>query len=86
MTDLVRSREQVRHFLKGMGMSCRRVGVLLLVSVNPASAVYIALVRKLRTKTVAQIPILGGLPDSPPPHRMRLRRCLASNDGQPHLP
>lgn len=41
LTDLVRSREQVRHFLKGMGMSCRRVGVLLLVSVNPASAVHI---------------------------------------------
>jgi transposase len=28
MTGIVRSREQVRHFLKGMGMSCRRVGVL----------------------------------------------------------
>ncbi len=27
-TGIVRSREQVRHFLKSMGMSCRRVGVL----------------------------------------------------------
>jgi len=28
LTGIVRSREQVRHFLKSMGMSCRRVGVL----------------------------------------------------------
>lgn len=28
LTGMVRSREQVRQFLKGMGMSCRRVGVL----------------------------------------------------------
>lgn len=28
LTGIVRSREQVRHFLKGMGMSCRRVGVI----------------------------------------------------------
>jgi len=28
LTGIVRSREQVRHFLKGMGMHCRRVGVL----------------------------------------------------------
>lgn len=28
LTGMVRSREQVRHFLNGMGMSCRRVGVL----------------------------------------------------------
>jgi transposase len=28
LTGLRRSREQVRHFLKSMGMSCRRVGVL----------------------------------------------------------
>jgi hypothetical protein len=36
----------------------------------PAS---IALARKLRTQTMAQIPTLGELPDSPPPHRMWLR-------------
>lgn len=28
LTGIVRSREQVRHFLKSMGMSCRRVGVI----------------------------------------------------------
>lgn len=28
LTGIVRSREQVRQFLKGIGMSCRRVGVL----------------------------------------------------------
>jgi transposase len=28
LTGIHRSREQVRHFLKSMGMSCRRVGVL----------------------------------------------------------
>jgi transposase len=28
LTGIVRSREQVRQFLKSMGMSCRRVGVL----------------------------------------------------------
>lgn len=28
LTGMVRSREQVRQFLKSMGMSCRRVGVL----------------------------------------------------------
>lgn len=28
LTGIVRSREQVRHFLKGLGMSCRRVGVI----------------------------------------------------------
>ena len=28
LTGIVRSREQVRHFLKAIGMSCRRVGVL----------------------------------------------------------
>lgn len=28
LTGIVRSREQVRHFLKAMGMSCRRVGVM----------------------------------------------------------
>lgn len=28
LTGIVRSREQVRVFLKSMGMSCRRVGVL----------------------------------------------------------
>jgi transposase len=28
LTGIERSREQVRHFLKGMGMSCRRVGVI----------------------------------------------------------
>jgi transposase len=28
LTGIVRSREQVRQFLKAMGMSCRRVGVL----------------------------------------------------------
>lgn len=28
LTGIVRSREQVRHFLHSMGMSCRRVGVL----------------------------------------------------------
>lgn len=28
LTGIVRSREQVRHFLKSIGMSCRRVGVL----------------------------------------------------------
>jgi transposase len=28
LTGIRRSREQVRHFLKSMGMSCRRVGVL----------------------------------------------------------
>ena len=28
LTRIVRSREQVRHFLKSMGMSCRRVGVI----------------------------------------------------------
>lgn len=28
LTGIVRSREQVRIFLKGMGMSCRRVGVM----------------------------------------------------------
>ncbi len=28
LTGIGRSREQVRQFLKGMGMSCRRVGVL----------------------------------------------------------
>lgn len=28
LTGIVRSREQVRQFLQGMGMTCRRVGVL----------------------------------------------------------
>lgn len=28
LTGIVRSREQVRHVLKSMGMRCRRVGVL----------------------------------------------------------
>jgi hypothetical protein len=28
LTGIVRSREQVRVFLKSLGMSCRRVGVL----------------------------------------------------------
>ena len=28
LTGIVRSREQVRQFLKSLGMSCRRVGVL----------------------------------------------------------
>lgn len=28
LTGIVRSREQVRHFLKSMGMSCRRVGLI----------------------------------------------------------
>ena len=28
LTGIVRSREQVRHFLKSMGMRCRRVGLI----------------------------------------------------------
>ncbi|MDX2216555.1 MAG: hypothetical protein SFY66_25050 [Oculatellaceae cyanobacterium bins.114] len=35
--------------------------------------IYIALVRKLKAKAMAQILILGKLSDSPPPHRMWLR-------------
>ncbi len=38
-----------------------------------ARLLIIALVRKLRTQMIVQIPILGELPDSPSPHQMWLR-------------
>jgi hypothetical protein len=48
-------------------------------TVEPIVAV-IALARKLRTQTMAQMPILGELPDLPPPHRMWLRLKIAGTN------